>query len=132
MYIILIKGPSIGGTFPLKRTDPNVIGRGKECDIRILDLMISRKHCQIEERNGVFYIKDLKSTNKTILNKKIVEDEEKLNTGDIIKVGNTILLFTDQKDMSIKSVEEYEQLRTKQTMRINLPQEQSPGSGNSK
>ena len=122
MFLIVVtKGKHVGNIFPLTKVGPIIIGRGKGCDIRILDLMISRKHCQIEAKNKDFYIKDLESTNKTIVNKRIIKDEVKLTAGDIIKIGNTELLFTDRKEFSIKSVSEYEKFGMKQTMQINLP-----------
>lgn len=121
MFLIIIKGPKIGSVFPLDREGVFVIGRGDECDIKILDMMVSRKHCQIERtRNNNYYIKDLKSTNKTSVNKKIVEDIVELKTGDMIEVGDTVVLFTDQKDTPIKSVEDFQKLRINQTMRIDL------------
>lgn len=115
MFLIIIKGTTVGNVFSLNKVGSIVIGRGKECDVQILDLTISRKHCQIEERNSDFYIKDLKSKNKTIINKRIVEDEEKLNIGDIIEIGNTTLLFTSQKEIPIESVADYDNLRMSHT-----------------
>lgn len=120
MFVIAIKGTNIGGIFSLSKVGPIVIGRGKECDIRILDLMVSRKHCQIEKRGSGYYIKDLNSTNKTIVNKKIIEDEGVLKVGDTVKIGNTTLLFTDQKEISIKSVQDYDKIRKSKTRPLDL------------
>lgn len=122
MFLVIIKGTKIGTVFSLDREGIYVIGRGEECDIKILDPMISRRHCQIERtRNNDFYIKDLKSTNKTFVNKKVIEDLVELKAGDMIGIGDTVLLFTDQKDIPIKSVADLERLRVNQTMRIDLP-----------
>lgn len=120
----MVKGSKIGFIFPLDREGIFVIGRGEECNIKILDLMVSRKHCQVERtKNNNFYIKDLKSTNKTYVNKKVVEDIVELKVGDMVEIGDTALLFTDQKDIPIKSVADFEKLRVNQTMRIDLPPE---------
>lgn len=122
MFLIMIKGTKIGTVFPLDREGIYVIGRGEECDVKILDPMVSRRHCQIEgTRNNNFYIKDLKSTNKTFVNKRVIEDLVELKAGDMIGIGDTVLLFTDQKDIPIKSVADFEKLRIDQTMRIDLP-----------
>lgn len=127
MYLIVVtKGKHVGNIFPLAKVGSTIIGRGKGCDIRLMDLMISRKHCQIESRKEGFYIKDLGSTNKTIVNKKPIKKEVKLNVGDVINIGNTLLLFTNRKEFSIKSVSEYEQFGTKQTIRVDLPPPQTP------
>jgi predicted component of type VI protein secretion system len=40
-----------------------VIGRSKKCDLQINDEVLSRRHCQIEDVDGAFYITDLGSTN---------------------------------------------------------------------
>lgn len=124
-FLVITKGKHAGNIFPLAESGPVVIGRSKECKIRILDLRISRRHCQIEARDNKFYIKDLGSTNKTIVNEKIIEDEVNLKVGDIIEIGDTALLFTDRKELSIRSVSEYEQFLKKQTMRIDLPPEET-------
>lgn len=119
MFIIVIKGTNVGTVFALSKNDLTIIGRGTECDIRILDIMVSRRHCQVEWKKNSYYVKDLNSTNKTFLNKKIIEGEEKLDPGDTIRVGDTILLFTDKEEMPIKSVDEYYKIRMSQTKEID-------------
>lgn len=123
MFLIIIKGANVGSIFPLDKAGPIVIGRGKESDFQILDLMVSRTHCEIEKRDNGFYIKDLNSTNKTYVNEKVIEGIPKLEVGDIIGIGDTLLLFTDQKEIAIKSVEDYARMRMKQTGRIDLSPE---------
>lgn len=114
MFLIVIKGTNVGTVFPLG-TGRILVGRAEDCNIKIPDLLVSRKHCLIEERDNNFYIKDLNSTNKTIVNNRIVEDEDKLKTGDIIEIGDTAFLFTDQKKISVRSVVEYNKLIQSQT-----------------
>lgn len=127
MYLIVIKGLNVGTVFSLNREGVYIIGRGEECDIKILDLMVSRRHCQIEKaRDNIFYIKDLGSTNKTFVNSKIVEDVRELKKGDTIEIGGSVLLFTDRKEITIKSVADFETLRKKQTMKIELGSDQIP------
>lgn len=115
MFIIVIKGTNVGTVYSLSKTDFTVIGRDENCDICVLDPLISRRHCQIEWKNNSFYLKDLNSTNKTLLNKKPVEELEKLEPGDTIKVGDTILLFTDKEEVPIRRIEEYQILRMSKT-----------------
>lgn len=115
MFIIIIKGTNVGMVYALSKTDFTVIGRGEECDIRVLDLLVSRRHCEINWKKNNFYVKDLSSTNKTFLNKKIVEGENILEPGDTIKIGDTILLFTDKEEIPIKSVKEYQIMRMSKT-----------------
>jgi len=118
MLLIEVKGTSIGNVYPLNKKGPIIIGRGKECDIHILDLKVSRVHCQIYNKDGFFYIKDLNSTNNTLLNKSILESEKKLNIGDIIEIGDSVLIFTDQKQIQVKSVSEFDTIRMNKTKEI--------------
>ena len=38
-----------------------MVGRGQECHIGIRDISVSRKHCEIRYRDGMYYITDEKS-----------------------------------------------------------------------
>lgn len=120
MFLIVIKGANIGSTFVLNKVGHIIIGRGEECDFRILDLMVSRKHCQIEKRDNKFYITDLNSTNRTKLNGKVIYGGRKIKIDDIIEIGNTALLFTDQKRISIKTVLDYDTIRKTKTRLLDF------------
>ncbi len=49
--------------YHLKGVRPYHIGRGSQCEIRILDMKMSRQHCLLEERDGDWLAADLGSTN---------------------------------------------------------------------
>lgn len=68
------------------------LGRGISNDLKILDHNVSRKHALIENREGKFFIKDLLSTNGTIVNGLLIK-EKVLSEGDQIKIGDCIFLF---------------------------------------
>ena len=72
-----------------------IIGRGRECDLRVPVLTVSRKHCQLVSEGGGLRIKDLSSSNGTFVNNRRVE-EAKLNAGDRVVVGPAA--FTVQID----------------------------------
>ncbi|TVR81114.1 MAG: FHA domain-containing protein [Chitinophagaceae bacterium] len=71
--------------------------------IVIEDPYISRKHCfikcSIDLKNGKkrYLVHDLNSTNKTLLNDKELSPDEEvyLSNGDIIKVGNSFILYRE-------------------------------------
>ena len=68
------------------------IGRTKENDIYLKDTAVSRNHAVIEFNGKDFIIKDLDSTNGTIVNdKKIVNHY--LQDGDKIEIGETLMVF---------------------------------------
>jgi len=72
----------------------NLIGRDFNCGICLNDNKVSGQHAILLYRNGKFRIKDNLSVNGTYVMGEDIEDETViLNDGDIIKVGNTNLLF---------------------------------------
>ncbi len=73
--------------------DPEIaIGRSQKCHVVLEDKRSSRKHSLIQQKNGKFYLKDLGSANGTLLNGERV-DEQELQSGDAIKIGDTQFTF---------------------------------------
>ena len=58
------------------------LGRDPECEIRIPDPDVSRKHCQFLIREGTLYVVDLKSRNGTYVNDRVIQTETPLQPGD--------------------------------------------------
>jgi hypothetical protein len=74
--------------------DQFIIGRGsKSSDLAIKDGNISRKHAAIIRRNGMFYIKDLGSTNG-IDYKGMRIDNKRIDEGDVFHICDYELRFT--------------------------------------
>jgi pSer/pThr/pTyr-binding forkhead associated (FHA) protein len=69
-----------------------VIGRSRECEVRLDDANVSRRHCEVVEEDGGWALVDLGSTNGTELNGRRVE-RAGLSDGDRITVGGTDLVF---------------------------------------
>ncbi len=82
-------------TFQVPISRSIVIGRKKEsCDVTIdYDRSVSSRHCEINVRDGHFYIKDLQSSNKTYVNGSEVLTEVELFTGNKIKMGRVEMKF---------------------------------------
>ena len=70
-----------------------LIGRGKECDIRIKVKTVSRRHCQVLMNNGDYYLENIGTTNFTSVNHEEVSKHIKLQNGDIITVAERDFLF---------------------------------------
>ncbi len=87
----VLEGDQVGSIISLSK-DRSVIGRGKNSDVAIRDPEISGIHCAIEIYDTVTVIKDLGSTNGTVLNGFVVK-EDFLKDGDKIQVGGTTLQF---------------------------------------
>lgn len=65
-----------------------IIGRGKDCEIQLLDQKVSRQHAEIWERAGQVFVRDLNSRNGTFVDEqRIVGDlqvaDESLRIGDV-------------------------------------------------
>lgn len=84
-------GPGMGSRYPLSDT-PMVLGRGNDCDIRINDHSVSRRHARIQPGADGYYAVDLQSTNGTFVN-DIPASICKLKDGDYLRVGNCIYRF---------------------------------------
>jgi hypothetical protein len=71
---------------------PFRIGRSESADLRVESAEVSREHAEIVERNGIWLIRDLGSTNGTQVNGKLIT-ETLLADGDILKVAETEMTF---------------------------------------
>ena len=79
--------------FPIDK-DQFIIGRGsKTSDLPIKDGNISRKHAAVIRRNGMYYIKDLGSTNG-IDYKGMRIDNKRIDEGDVFHICDYELRFT--------------------------------------
>ncbi len=72
--------------------DRIVIGRSRECDVRLDDANVSRRHAELRHEGDDYWIVDLGSTNGTELNGKRVQ-RARLSDGDRIMLGSTELRF---------------------------------------
>src|SRR5246127_5702407 len=84
-------GPGMGPRYALSDT-PMVLGRGSDCDIRINDHSVSRRHARIQPGADGYYAVDLQSTNGTFVN-DVPASICKLKDGDYLRVGNCIYRF---------------------------------------
>lgn len=84
-------GPGMGTRYPLGET-PLVLGRGSDCEIRINDHSVSRRHARIQPGADGYYAVDLQSTNGTYVN-DVPASMYKLKDGDYLRVGNCIYRF---------------------------------------
>jgi diguanylate cyclase (GGDEF)-like protein len=84
-------GANIGRRYALAQAQIN-LGRGEECDIRITDHSVSRRHARIECSPSGILLSDLDSTNGTFVNDRSITSTV-LQDGDYVRVGNCIYRY---------------------------------------
>src|SRR5512137_44667 len=87
-------GPLKGRTFELHDAVITV-GRDPTETVQVLDQGVSRQHARIYRAGEMCFIRDLGSTNGTFVNDQRVQ-EELLRSGDVIRIGSTLLAFEDR------------------------------------
>lgn len=86
--IFVVSGPDAGKEFSLP-LGTSVIGRGRECDVRIDDPMMSRRHAKIHVADSV-EISDLGSANGILIGDSPAEVAI-LRPGDTALLGDTVI-----------------------------------------
>lgn len=95
--LVFLSGELIAVPIPLEREEV-ILGRALEADVRVNDTLVSRQHARItaaptESQVAMEYVlHDMDSRNGTFLNGRRIR-REKLENGDKITIGDTILRF---------------------------------------
>lgn len=81
------------------------IGRSQNCHVILEDRKSSRKHAILQQKDGKFLLRDLGSSNGTLVNGDRI-DERELSSGDEIQIGDTKFVFkVVQLDYEAKKAE---------------------------
>jgi hypothetical protein len=95
---LLVSGPAAPGevdrgqhTYELQ-TPVTLLGRGTDCDLRLVDPGVSRHHAELRVENDQVVLVDLGSTNGTFVNGQPVR-RVVLSDGTHISLGRTTLVF---------------------------------------
>lgn len=90
--LVVISGRPLGKSFYLTK-EAMILGRDLTADISIGETSISRQHTAFEKSENGISVKDMGSTNGTYVNDQKLSEVRKLQDGDLIRCGNTILKF---------------------------------------
>lgn len=93
-WIVMRRGPLRNQVFRLEQAVVN-IGRDLANDIAIRDGQVSRYHLRLLLQGQDYHLVDLGSTNGTRVNGVQVTGRTRLNDGDVIVLGDAILLSYD-------------------------------------
>jgi hypothetical protein len=69
-----------------------LIGRARDCDIRLTDPNVSRRHAEVRREGAAYFVVDLDSTNGTEVNGRRLR-RARLEDGDTIVLGSTEIVF---------------------------------------
>ena len=85
--LIVQDGPWMGKPIAI-RGETFVIGRGPGCQLRVGSRTVSRSHATISRRAGRLFLRDLASTNGSLLNgRPVLDGEVEVRDGDRLQVG---------------------------------------------
>lgn len=90
--LVVLAGPDEGRIFQLG-ADALFLGRSRATESHLLDPHVSRIHCQVLQEGDGWVVADYDSAAGTFVNGKRVS-KQALVPGDIIRIGNTRLQFT--------------------------------------
>lgn len=90
LVLVVREGAQVGRVFTISRGDRKTIGRAPECDIRLPDQGVSRRHCTVENMGAVLRVVDLESANGSFINGQLVE-RGSASPGDELAVGPVTL-----------------------------------------
>ncbi len=85
-------GPAMGRRYALGK-NTWLLGRGEDCDIRVNENSVSRKHAKIDPTPTGYVVNDLGSTNGTFVNDVVTGGNYLLRDGDYLRVGNCIYRY---------------------------------------
>ena len=92
-FLVVVSSPQFG-LLKVLGDGPVVLGRGKECQVRLEDPTVSAEHCRVKSlRDRGYVIEDCGSTNGTLVNGRKIEGAAELSYGDRISIGSTIIRF---------------------------------------
>ena len=80
---------------------PCVIGRGKQCDVTIVHPLVSRRHCEIYEEDGVVMARDLGSLNGTFFHGARIGRGVAIPGGSCISIGRLVLRVGEEPKTSV-------------------------------
>jgi serine phosphatase RsbU (regulator of sigma subunit) len=87
------------------RDERLLIGRARECDLILPDVLLSRRHADIRRTPEGWVLRDLGSMNGTRLNGTRLEAEGLLRDGDTIGVADWSLVFVETEPPDVEMLE---------------------------
>lgn len=92
LKLTVVVGVQKGRQYQLNLTEKAVLGRAGSCDLSLSDdVEISSQHALLQFANGKLAVRDLHSTNGTLVNGVPINNDYPLRSGDLLLLGRTEL-----------------------------------------
>ena len=91
--LVQIFPPDVVEGMTLLEQDDISIGRSIHCDLPLSDNSVSREHASLVRCDEGFFVRDLCSTNGTIVNESLIASDHLLRTGDTVRIGGYLFRF---------------------------------------
>jgi signal transduction histidine kinase/pSer/pThr/pTyr-binding forkhead associated (FHA) protein len=103
-HLLVIDGPDVDRRIELSSQSSVVLGRSPRCSVVLRDREVSRKHAEIFVREGDYCIRDLGSSNGTIVNGE-VRSVCSLADHDRIQLGSNLMVFVGQGGLEVAELD---------------------------
>ncbi len=94
----IVEGPDAGRQLPVSGTV--VIGRSPDADLVLADPQVSRRHARVTAEAGTAVVEDLGSANGTFINHAELHGPARLDPGDDLLVGVTVLALRTRAEIA--------------------------------
>ncbi|MCC9655749.1 GGDEF domain-containing protein [Rhodopirellula halodulae] len=91
--LVQIYPPDVIDGMMLLEQDEFQIGRSPESDLPLFDSSVSRRHARLIRDADGYVVRDLDSTNGTLVNEREIQGDVKLHTGDTVRIGSFLFRF---------------------------------------
>ena len=124
--LYISEGPAAGHVFALERHSLVLLGRDDECSFQILDERVSRRHLQIkfDDKERRHYAIDYESSNGVEVNGKRIQAPTALKSGDVIKLGNSTVMYSVEDLPDAQTAREAWFKRGQANLKTMLPPEE--------
>jgi predicted component of type VI protein secretion system len=99
IWMTIIRGSSARGRFLHFHEGDYVVGRDPDCRVQLNNRFVSRRHCRLSIRQDGVMVRDLGSTNGTLVNGERVADEVHLQIGDSLQLGAVVLQLVAESNV---------------------------------
>ena len=101
--LIVVGGDAKAGEFQLRL--PCQIGRSKQATLTLPHHLVSRKHCEIREKDGKLLVQDLGSMNGTYIKDQKIVGEAILEPGELLTIGTVTFRALYQVGQALENPE---------------------------